>query len=164
MTALLNCSFARILLLHGLRKTLYLYMFACISAGFGRPVNGVVHPAAALLYAQPSPLLLAQHPRLGQPLRQIFWEDHVPEAMQQKRKLRLLGILQPAVQHENGACDIWGNCKGRREIQKGWYTNRIIAERYARIRSTNAVLRFAYSTRVTNEPWKLAWVQKILQR
>lgn len=41
-------------------------------------VDCVVHPTAALLHPKTSPLLLGQHPRLGQTLRQILGEDNMP--------------------------------------------------------------------------------------
>lgn len=44
------------------------------------PVDGVVHPAAALLDPEASPLLLRQHPGLGQTFGQILRQDDVPEA------------------------------------------------------------------------------------
>ena len=42
-----------------------------------RPVNGVVHPAAALLHAQAAPLALREQAALGRILRDVLGQDHV---------------------------------------------------------------------------------------
>ena len=43
-----------------------------------RPVDGVVHPAAGLLYSNAAPLALGQEAVLGEGLGQILREDDVP--------------------------------------------------------------------------------------
>lgn len=61
---------------------------------FFSPVDGVVHPTAALLYTKASPLLLREHPGLGQALSEILREDHVPE--QKKRRKGIKTTERPA--------------------------------------------------------------------
>ena len=46
-------------------------------AAVGSPVDGVVHPAAALLHAKAAPLALGQE-SLGRVLRDVLWENDVP--------------------------------------------------------------------------------------
>ena len=51
-------------------------MWAAVAAG--APVNGVVHPSAALLYAETAPLRLGEQAALWRVLRDVLRQDYVP--------------------------------------------------------------------------------------